>query len=42
LSKYELVYLVAPDTPEERQADIAERLKSYIQQLSGTLESLDL
>ncbi|HNR37885.1 MAG TPA: 30S ribosomal protein S6 [Acidobacteriota bacterium] len=42
MSKYELVYLVAPDTPEERQADIAERLKSYIQQLSGTLESLDL
>ncbi len=42
MSKYELVYLVAPDTPEERQADIAERLKGFIQQLNGTLDSLDL
>ena len=42
MSKYELVYLVAPDTPEEKQTEIADRLKGYIQQLGGTLESLDL
>lgn len=42
MSKYELVYLVAPDTPEERRTEIGERLKGYIQQLNGTLESLDL
>jgi small subunit ribosomal protein S6 len=42
VSKYELVYLVAPDTPEEKQTEIADRLKGYVQQLGGTLESLDL
>lgn len=40
--KYELVYLVAPDTPEETQTEIAERMKSYIEQMNGTLESLEL
>jgi small subunit ribosomal protein S6 len=42
VSKYELVYLVAPDTPEEKQTEIADRLKGYVQQLGGTLESLEL
>jgi len=42
VSKYELVYLVAPETPEDRQAEIVERLKGYVQAMSGTLESLDL
>lgn len=42
MSKYELVYLVAPETPEDRQAEIVDRLKGYVQQMGGTLESLDL
>ena len=42
MSKYELVYLVAPDTPEEKQTEIVERLKGYVEQMKGTLETLEL
>lgn len=42
MSKYELVYLVAPDTPEEKLTEIVDRMKGYVEQFKGTLESLDL
>lgn len=42
MNKYELVYLVKPDTPEDKQKEIADRMKGYIEQMGGVLESLDL
>ncbi len=42
MSKYEMVYLIAPDAPEERQNEFSEKLKGYVAQMNGTLESLAL
>lgn len=42
MSKYEMVFLVAPDAPEEKQTEFCERLKGYVSQMNGTLESLEL
>lgn len=42
MSKYELVYLVSPDATQERQAEIAERMKGHVATMGGTLESLEL
>jgi len=42
VTKYELVYLVAPDAPEEKQTEIADKMKGYVEQKGGVVETLEL
>lgn len=39
---YELVFLVAPDLPEEKRQEITERTAGYLTSADAVLESLDL
>jgi len=34
--KYELVFLVAPDVPEDAQPELTDRMKGYVEQFGGT------
>jgi small subunit ribosomal protein S6 len=40
--KYELVFLVAPDVPEEAQQELADRMKGYAEQSGGVEVTCEL
>jgi len=40
--KYELVYLLNPNTSEEKQKEIVDRLKGYIEQMGGIVDRFEL
>lgn len=42
MSKYEMVFLFAPDTSEERRTELCERMKGYVTQMNGVLDILEL
>lgn len=41
MNKYELMFIVASDVPEEKREELIEKQKSYIEAHKGTVESIE-
>ena len=41
MNKYELLYIIASDVPEEKREELIEKFSSYIESKGGSVEGID-